>query len=108
MFNLRKNAWKLYVYLFHIVLTTAECYNKIVEREILYCIKTKVFIYFIIIGTCINNTSVMMFKKGSFEVGGTIYPVAIKVGFDLILPLKSIQSLVEGEKTCTIYMVTYI
>ena len=22
----------------------------------------------------------MMFKKGSFEVGGTIYPVAIKVG----------------------------
>lgn len=30
-------------------------------------------------GTCINNTSVMMFKKGSFEIGGTIYPVAIKV-----------------------------
>ncbi|GAB6023164.1 hypothetical protein CHUAL_007987 [Chamberlinius hualienensis] len=29
-------------------------------------------------GTCINNTSVMMFKKGSFEVGSTIYPVAIK------------------------------
>ncbi|KAG1657697.1 Glycerol-3-phosphate acyltransferase 3 [Nymphon striatum] len=29
-------------------------------------------------GTCINNTSVMMFKKGSFEVGGIIYPVAIK------------------------------
>ncbi|XP_014780392.1 glycerol-3-phosphate acyltransferase 3 [Octopus bimaculoides] len=29
-------------------------------------------------GTCINNTSVMMFKKGSFEVGRTIYPVAIK------------------------------
>ena len=22
----------------------------------------------------------MMFKKGSFEIGGTIYPVAIKVG----------------------------
>jgi hypothetical protein len=33
----------------------------------------------ILAGTCINNTSVMMFKKGSFEVGGTIYPVAIKV-----------------------------
>ena len=32
-------------------------------------------------GTCINNTSVMMFKKGSFEVGAPIYPVAIK--FDL-------------------------
>lgn len=30
-------------------------------------------------GTCINNTSVMMFKKGSFEIGGTIHPVAIKV-----------------------------
>ncbi|XP_005098120.1 glycerol-3-phosphate acyltransferase 3-like [Aplysia californica] len=29
-------------------------------------------------GTCINNTSVMMFKKGSFEVTETIYPVAIK------------------------------
>ncbi|XP_073239493.1 glycerol-3-phosphate acyltransferase 3-like isoform X1 [Porites lutea] len=29
-------------------------------------------------GTCINNTSVMMFKKGSFEISGDIYPVAIK------------------------------
>lgn len=29
-------------------------------------------------GTCINNTSVMMFKKGSFEIGGRIYPAAIK------------------------------
>ncbi|XP_022080703.1 glycerol-3-phosphate acyltransferase 4-like [Acanthaster planci] len=29
-------------------------------------------------GTCINNTSVMQFKKGSFEVGGMVYPVAIK------------------------------
>jgi len=29
-------------------------------------------------GTCINNTSVMMFKKGCFEVETTIYPVAIK------------------------------
>lgn len=29
-------------------------------------------------GTCINNTSVMQFKKGCFEVGGVIYPVAIK------------------------------
>ncbi|XP_033845981.1 glycerol-3-phosphate acyltransferase 4 [Periophthalmus magnuspinnatus] len=29
-------------------------------------------------GTCVNNTSVMMFKKGSFEVDCTIYPVAIK------------------------------
>ncbi|XP_011337212.1 glycerol-3-phosphate acyltransferase 3 isoform X2 [Ooceraea biroi] len=29
-------------------------------------------------GTCINNTSVMQFKKGSFEVDTVIYPVAIK------------------------------
>jgi len=29
-------------------------------------------------GTCINNSAVMMFKKGSFEVGGIIYPAAIK------------------------------
>ena len=30
-------------------------------------------------GTCINNTSVMMFKKGCFEIGeAAIYPVAIK------------------------------
>jgi len=29
-------------------------------------------------GTCINNTSIMMFKKGSFETGGVIYPAAIK------------------------------
>ncbi|EGT59418.1 hypothetical protein CAEBREN_31051 [Caenorhabditis brenneri] len=29
-------------------------------------------------GTCINNTSVMMFKKGSFEIGSTIYPIAVK------------------------------
>ncbi|XP_054538855.1 glycerol-3-phosphate acyltransferase 3 isoform X4 [Pan troglodytes] len=35
-------------------------------------------------GTCINNTSVMMFKKGSFEIGGTIHPVAIKEGEDAV------------------------
>jgi len=29
-------------------------------------------------GTCINNTAVMMFKKGSFELPTTVYPVAIK------------------------------
>ncbi|KAH7693327.1 Protein ACL-4 b, partial [Aphelenchoides avenae] len=29
-------------------------------------------------GTCINNTSVMMFKKGCFEVGTKIYPIAMK------------------------------
>ena len=48
-----------------------------------YFIICLTYIYFskfkLIVGTCINNTSVMMFKKGSFEVGGVIYPVAIKV-----------------------------
>jgi len=29
-------------------------------------------------GTCINNTSVMLFKKGSFEVASTIYPIAMR------------------------------
>ncbi|XP_022664560.1 glycerol-3-phosphate acyltransferase 3-like isoform X1 [Varroa jacobsoni] len=29
-------------------------------------------------GTCVNNTSVMMFKKGSFEVDAPIYPCAIR------------------------------
>ncbi|XP_041956441.1 glycerol-3-phosphate acyltransferase 3-like [Alosa sapidissima] len=40
--------------------------------------KTKLPILIFPEGTCINNTSVMMFKKGSFEIGGTVYPVAIK------------------------------
>lgn len=31
-----------------------------------------------ITGACVNNTSVMMFKKGSFEVDCPVYPVAIK------------------------------
>ncbi|KAH9527296.1 transferase [Dermatophagoides farinae] len=29
-------------------------------------------------GTCINNSAVMMFKKGSFEIANIVYPVAIK------------------------------
>jgi glycerol-3-phosphate O-acyltransferase 3/4 len=29
-------------------------------------------------GTCINNTSVMLFKKGSFEVADVVYPIALK------------------------------
>ncbi|XP_029112651.1 glycerol-3-phosphate acyltransferase 4 isoform X2 [Scleropages formosus] len=40
--------------------------------------KTKLPILIFPEGTCINNTSVMMFKKGSFEIGTTVYPVAIK------------------------------
>ncbi|MGH0169290.1 UNVERIFIED_CONTAM: hypothetical protein FKN15_059996 [Acipenser sinensis] len=40
--------------------------------------KTKLPILIFPEGTCINNTSVMMFKKGSFEIGTTMYPVAIK------------------------------
>ncbi|CAL8322593.1 unnamed protein product [Lota lota] len=46
-------------------------------REHVAC-KNKLPILIFPEGTCINNTSVMMFKKGSFEIGGTIYPVAIK------------------------------
>ena len=42
--------------------------------------KRKSIVLSCILGTCINNTSVMMFKKGSFEIGATVYPVAIKVG----------------------------
>ena len=49
-------------------------------------------------GTCINNTSVMMFKKGSFEVGGTIYPVAVKVNFSLFCAIGSIP---QCEKNST-------
>lgn len=37
-------------------------------------------------GTCINNTSVMMFKKGFFEIACTVYQVAIKVGTSLSFP----------------------
>ncbi|XP_041956265.1 glycerol-3-phosphate acyltransferase 4-like [Alosa sapidissima] len=40
--------------------------------------KTKLPILIFPEGTCINNTSVMMFKKGSFEIASTVYPVAIK------------------------------
>ncbi|CAK5107112.1 unnamed protein product [Meloidogyne enterolobii] len=29
-------------------------------------------------GTCINNTSVMLFKKGSFEVSSVVHPIALK------------------------------
>lgn len=29
-------------------------------------------------GTCINNSAVLMFKKGAFEASDTIYPVAMK------------------------------
>lgn len=36
-------------------------------------------------GTCINNSAVMMFKKGSFEIASIVYPVAIKVLINEIL-----------------------
>ena len=38
-------------------------------------------------GTCVNNTSVMMFKKGGFEVTPVVYPVAIKVGIQYNRPV---------------------
>ncbi len=37
------------------------------------------------LGVCINNTSIMMFKKGSFETGGVIYPAAVKVVLLVVL-----------------------
>lgn len=39
----------------------------------------------------------MMFKKGSFEIGATVYPVAIKVTiFDLVFNYSLVHS-----NTCT-------
>jgi glycerol-3-phosphate O-acyltransferase 3/4 len=29
-------------------------------------------------GTCVNNECVVQFKKGAFEMGATICPIAIK------------------------------
>lgn len=29
-------------------------------------------------GTCVNNQYCVMFKKGAFELGATVYPIAIK------------------------------
>jgi glycerol-3-phosphate O-acyltransferase 3/4 len=29
-------------------------------------------------GTCVNNEYCVMFKKGAFEIGATVYPIAIK------------------------------
>jgi glycerol-3-phosphate O-acyltransferase 3/4 len=29
-------------------------------------------------GTCVNNDYCVMFKKGAFELGATVYPIAIK------------------------------
>jgi glycerol-3-phosphate O-acyltransferase 3/4 len=29
-------------------------------------------------GTCVNNDYCVMFKKGAFEIGATVYPIAIK------------------------------
>ncbi|KAJ7327174.1 hypothetical protein JRQ81_016933 [Phrynocephalus forsythii] len=48
-------------------------------------------------GTCINNTSVMMFKKGSFEIGGTIYPVAIKEGEDAVHFANRVKSAIARQ-----------
>lgn len=43
--------------------------------------KKKLFILIFFEGICINNILVMMFKKGSFEIGGIIYLVVIKYNF---------------------------
>ena len=44
----------------------------------LFCFQQNSVLFFLA-GTCVNNTSVMMFKKGGFEVSPIVYPVAIKV-----------------------------
>ena len=44
------------------------------------CVYNNSCIFLMLTGTCVNNTSVMMFKKGGFEVTPVVYPVAIKVG----------------------------
>lgn len=46
------------------------------QEHILDCNKLPVLIF--PEGTCVNNSAVMMFKKGSFEVSSKVYPVAIK------------------------------
>uniref|UniRef100_A0A3P8UAV6 Glycerol-3-phosphate acyltransferase 3 n=1 Tax=Amphiprion percula TaxID=161767 RepID=A0A3P8UAV6_AMPPE len=44
--------------------------------------KTKLPILIFPEGTCINNTSVMMFKKGSFEIGGPFIPCVSVYQYD--------------------------
>jgi hypothetical protein len=53
---------------------------------------------FSISGTCINNTSVMMFKKGSFENSSTIHPVAIKVSIIKIMPRLQMSMMLYFDK----------
>lgn len=43
----------------------------------------------------------MMFKKGSFEIGGTIYPVAIKVRYNLNYSLWDRQPLCQQGQSVT-------
>jgi len=37
-------------------------------------------------GTCVNNRYCVMFKKGAFDLGATIYPIAIKYNKDFCNP----------------------
>ncbi|XP_044029326.1 glycerol-3-phosphate acyltransferase 4-like isoform X2 [Siniperca chuatsi] len=61
-----------------IILANDGCYSLVEKLGDHVADKTKQPILIFPEGTCINNTSVMMFKKGSFEIGCTVYPVAIK------------------------------
>ncbi|RDD43543.1 Glycerol-3-phosphate acyltransferase 3 [Trichoplax sp. H2] len=45
-------------------------------------------------GTCVNSTGVLLFKKGAFEIGGTIYPVALE--YDLMFGDIYWNSLAKG------------
>ena len=56
-------------------------------------------------GTCINNTSVMKFKKGCFEVGAVIHPVAIKVRPLLLNKIFSMHTLSLVHKFTIIAMI---
>lgn len=58
-----------------------DCYL-VVKRLIEYVQdKSKLFIFIFLEGICINNILVMMFKKGSFEIGVIVYFVVIKYDF---------------------------
>lgn len=77
---------QLFIYIFFIIFYITKCITPLLIYYYVLCrLKKHVSdpknppILIFPEGTCINNTSVMQFKKGSFEVDTIIYPVAIKV-----------------------------
>ena len=58
-------------------------------------------------GTCINNTSVMQFKKGSFEVGDILYlclSLSISLSISLYLLSSLISLIFRSLHICFIYL----